>query len=373
VTARRSRLLLYLSTGALFAIAASWGVKSCRLAPSLGLSPSSRRARASVEQIVFVRGRVLVANELGELFGSDDGGASWRALRGHPGTLAVANGGELWGAKGWPGHHEDPSAEIWFSDDRGDSWSNKDLELPEPRHKVHAHLPGAFLQEPANPPLLAMWTRQLVRPEVTSKPSTWKRVGTIPDAALSPSGGAAGLEYRGSIYLAVLGHIFLSRDQAQTWDRRDVSFMKAQIRCHADTCHALLDELGGAVDGLVTAAAGTNDWTPVTSFAPATVAPALTSDGRHASIERFGATAIVARDDGVYVAGIVHTGKESWGAVLRVDRAGAVTMVGHGVPDGLWVLEQAPDGTLWTGGGQGAYRLQAGEWVRTWSAASGSP
>ena len=66
------------------------------------------------------------------------------------------------------------------------------------------------------------------------------------------------------------------------------------------------------------------------------------------------------------VAGIVNAGNKPWGAVLRVDREGRLTSVGRGVPDGLWVLERSPDGTLWAGG-RGAYRLQGGEWVSAWS------
>jgi hypothetical protein len=69
----------------------------------------------------------------------------------------------------------------------------------------------------------------------------------------------------------------------------------------------------------------------------------------------------------MYVAGIADADKQAWGAVVLVDRAGEITSVGHGVPSGLWVLEQAPDGTVWAGG-QGAYRLQDGEWVTAWSA-----
>ena len=84
-------------------------------------------------------------------------------------------------------------------------------------------------------------------------------------------------------------------------------------------------------------------------------------------------------DTGLYVSGLAEVGNGSWGAVLRVDDAGAITSVGHGIPIGVgvpaelwvptdfWVLEQAPDGALWIGG-QGAYRLQDGDWVKVWPA-----
>jgi hypothetical protein len=81
----------------------------------------------------------------------------------------------------------------------------------------------------------------------------------------------------------------------------------------------------------------------------------------------FGATALLVTEDRVLVAEIVDAGGESWGAVLAVAPDGTIATVGHGVPKGLWVLEQAPDGAVWAGG-EGAYRLQGDEWVPMWSA-----
>src|SRR4051812_9483322 len=78
-----------------------------------GIWGSTRYARGNVTQIVFVQGRMVLRNGLSDLFASDDSGRTWRALPDRVPTLAVANGHELWGAHGWPGHHEGASAQIW--------------------------------------------------------------------------------------------------------------------------------------------------------------------------------------------------------------------------------------------------------------------
>ena len=116
----------------------------------------------------------------------------------------------------------------------------------------------------------------------------------------------------------------------------------------------------------MTTEAGTNTWRSI-NFDPTALVRTLTADRRHHAVETFAAVALLPTDTGIYVAGIIDAGKAAWGAVLLVDRAGEITSVGHGVPVGLSVLEQAPDGTLWAGG-QGVYRLQGGEWIKAWSA-----
>jgi hypothetical protein len=338
------------------------------------MSPSERRAQRSVQAILFVGSRTLIHNERFQLFASDDSCASWRALGVRPETLSVANGTELWGAHGWAGHHEGPSARVSRSLDRGETWTVTDLELTDhPSASLPSRLPVAFAQAPDAPPLVLMADFQFVRPELTPRTAAWKRVG----APVAQNNGLtrgtldshqAALQYRGSIYVASPRSIFLSTDQGATWAQsRPASFIRPELRCRASTCYAVLGQLGSEWNHLVTTAAGSNDWTPVAEFDLAAISRALTTDGALAAVERFDATAMVPTDDGVYVAGVLDAGAQARGAVVLVDRLGTISRVGNPVPVGLWVLEQAPDGTLWAGG-EGAYRLQGGQWVTAWSA-----
>lgn len=179
----RKRLLL-LTLGALSLLAPLVWQVARQYAMSM---PSYRRARACVRQIVFLRGRILLRNELSDVFVSDDNGRFWRTLSEKPPTLTVANGNELWGAHGWPGHHEGPSASIWRSADRGETWSNKDVEVAKARDAaLYSLLPAGFVNEPGEPPLLRMSDVQIVRPELSADSSKWKRVGRRPDAKLRP-------------------------------------------------------------------------------------------------------------------------------------------------------------------------------------------
>jgi hypothetical protein len=100
-----------------------------------------------------------------------------------------------------------------------------------------------------------------------------------------------------------------------------------------------------------------NDWKWLSTFGLPVLTQALAGDKARGVVETFGADAMIVTSEGVYVAGIVNAGKDSWGAVLRVSRDGAIAAVGHGVPEGLGALERDPDGTLWAGG-QGAFRLE---------------
>lgn len=336
--------------------------------------PSYRRARASVTQIVFLRGRILLRNELSDIFVSDDHGRSWRALSEEAPTLTVANGNELWAAHGWPGRHEEPSASIWRSADRGETWSSKDVEVAKARDAaLYSLLPAAFVNEPGDPPLLLMSDGQIVRPELSADSSKWKRVGRRPDAELSPSNGTvnptlAGRRYGRSIYVASSGHISLSNDDGLTWaDEHVHPFFDAQIRCVERDCYALLSELGSEWNGLMITEAGSNDWKLLSTFGLSALTQALAADESSRMVESFGANAMIAASDGVYVAGSVNAGKNSSGAVFRVSRDGLITAIGHAVPEGLWVLERGPDGALWAGG-DGVFRYEAGKWVNVWSA-----
>lgn len=369
MSSRRRVLLLTLGALSLLATLMWRVVRQYAIA-----TPSYRWARASVRQLVFLRGRILLRNGLSDVFVSDDNGRSWRALSEKPPTFTGANGNELWAAHGWPGRHEKPIASIWRSPDGGETWSTKDVELAKSRDAtLYSLLPAAFVNEPGEPPLLLMSDAQIVRPELSADSSTWKRVGRRPDAELRPSEGTvnpalAGRRSGRSMYVASAGHISLSNDDGLTWaDEHVHSFFNAQIQCVERECYALLGELGSEWSGLMITEAGSNDWKLLSTFALSALAQALATDKSSGVVESFGATAMIATSEGVYVAGILNAGRNSSGAVFRVSPDGAIGVVGHTVPEGLWVLERDSDGALWAGG-EGAFRYEAGKWVNAWFA-----
>lgn len=349
-------------------VGAAWGLRSCFIASAKRM-PSYQRAHASVAQILFVQGRVLVRNEVSELFASDDNGRSWRTLAERRESLTVANGTEIWGAHGWAGHHERPSASFAHSADRGDTWSTMKVPFLRWDETLHARLPAAFINEPAEEPLLLMSDAQLVRPALVLDTAKWQRVGRAiqgpPPSRGTVNRSLAGRKHGNSIYVASAGVIYFSADDGMTWTSQRVhANADAEIRCRATTCYALVSETGSGPSGLMATELGTNDWKLIRTFDLDELKPILASER---PITSFGATALLPAEAGVYVAGIVDAGGDAWGAALLVDNAGAVTRVGNAMPDGLWVLEQAPDGTVWAGG-RGAYRLQADDWVLVWSA-----
>lgn len=334
-----------------------------RAAQLLG-TPAERRARNSIVQITFVRGRTLIQNELRQLFASDDGGESWHALAGGSAVVAVANGDELWGVQGWRGIHERASASVATSRDLGESWSTRDAILPPHRDGLFALLPSSFVNEPDAAPLVLMSDLHLARPGLTTDFTTWTPIGEPVPTESSADGTVHpvhGLQHGRSIYVAVGGAIYLSNDKGVTWSTTHVhAFEHASLRCRDTTCYALLSLSGSAWSGLMRVQAGSNDWTLVRSFEVEALAPILTRDGEHTAVSSFAAAAMVVTDDGVLVAGSVGADRGSWGVVLRVTDAGT-TMVGHGVSAGLQTLEQDPDGTLWAGGA-GVYRLRGDTW-----------
>jgi hypothetical protein len=191
-----------------------------------------------------------VRNEVSNVFASEDDGRSWRGLSGQPPSFAVANGTELWGAFGWPGKHERPSASIWRSTNRGETWSKADIALGDGSSpRLYGQLPAPLINEPEEVPLLIMSDNQLVRPELAADSSTWKRVGR-PIRDLRPSTGTvnptvAGRRHGGATYVASGGHIFMSNDGAMTWAAaRTHQFAHAQIQCEKLKCYALLTESG---------------------------------------------------------------------------------------------------------------------------------
>ena len=89
---------------------------------------------------------------------------------------------------------------------------------------------------------------------------------------------------------------------------------------------------------------------------------------------------MAASDDGVYIAGIVNsrydcftslTGEDcgggEWGVVVRVGPHGELSPVGQSFDEGVWSLERDSRRALWAGG-DGAFQLRDGAWVRMWHA-----
>jgi hypothetical protein len=309
-------------------------------------SPSYRRAHAAIYQVTFVDGRVILRNELSELYASDDNGHTWRTLAAHPSVLTTS-GNEIWGAQGWPGHHERPSAAVWRSTDRGDTWAYKSISVSRENDDLYARLPAAFINEPSTPPVLLMSDFHLAEPAV-AEPSQWKRFGGRIASANHVRGtveGADGIQHGSSIYVASADAMYLSTDGAEHWTTASVPrFRHAKLRCRESTCYALLS--GIEFVGLMTTRAGTNEWTQLRSL-----------DGT--------ATDFVPTAQGFLITSVeaIET-NDPRGIVRRVDDT-KTTQVGGALPGGVWTLEQAPDGTLWAGG-QGAYRLDGEQWTHVW-------
>jgi hypothetical protein len=367
----RTRILVPLVLGIAAIALAIPALQRCS-AISRKEAPAYRRAHGSVVQIVFTDRRTLSRNELSELFASDDNGLSWRALPGTPHAMSIANGTELWGAQGWPGHHERASASVSYSSDSGETWSTVELKLPDARgDELYARLPAAFINEPGAAPLLVMSDFHLARPELAADSTKWKTVGRRAlgeERVRGTVDRAAGLQHGHSIYIAASGSIYFSADDGESWSRQEVHpFFDAQIRCRERTCYALLSQRGSEWNGLMTTEVGTNDWKSVRTFDAAELAPILTAVQKHGPVSLFGATTLLVTAKGVFVAGIVNAGPDPWGIVLSVAPDGSLATIGHALPKGLRVLEQASDGSLWTGG-EGAYRLQDGEWSPIWVA-----
>jgi hypothetical protein len=333
--------------------------------------PSVRRARGSIVQILFVSDRVLIQNELGEMLTSDLTGGSWTKLSERAHGLVVARGREIWGAHGWPGHHECPRGNVWYSPDGGGTWIASEIGMPCEHHSdlVNARLPGGFINGPSDDPLLLMFNLQLVRPRPGEDVSSWQPVGRpIPGVERLFRWRASGTHSRGVAYVAVANRIFMSRDEGGTWIAREVHpFFDAEIRCHGARCFALLSQLGSEWSGLFTTDHGINEWKLVATLDEKSVGPLLTREsGVFGAMDTFGTTALLADAHGVFVSGIANAGGQAWGAVVRVDKDGALEALTGGVAFGLWDLARAPDQTLWAAG-MGVYRRDRDGWTKLWT------
>jgi hypothetical protein len=344
-------------------------------------------------------GSLIIVNDFGTVLKTTDTGKHWRKLREHAHPLAVSEGKTLWSFVGWPGVHEPPMAEVWRSDDLGETWNEHRFDVPAERsERLFALLPAVFVNQPAGRPLVLMYDLQLKRPEPWTDLRSWTSVGVpVPTDRAWDVWHGAGVEYRGTYYVTVGGTcIFMSNDGAKTWTATSVPDFEASVlRCSGDSCFSLLvgPRWKGSIiravrggppirslwNGVYTTKAGASTWTRTVELSVPVLSAALKGiTKKRAAIRRFEATALVATDDGVYVAGIVNSpydclstiaGKDcgggEWGVVVRVSRNGKVSPVGMTFDAGVWSLERDSRGVLWAGG-DGAFQLQGESWVRMW-------
>lgn len=234
---------------------------------------------------------------------------------------------------------------------------------------MQRRLPAIFVNEPANPPLILMYDRQLVRPRVDSDFDGWSPVGTrVPAKEWGGSWRGSGVQHAGVTYVATPGQIFMSVDEARTWATQDVHrFFNAHVACDDQTCYALLSETGSTWNGIVSTALGSNDWKPFGTLDLQPVQDALAEQSAtRGTVEAFGATAILLEDDTVLVAGIVNAGGKAWGAVLLVSSGAPLRSLRGSVAGGLWGLARDARGRLWAAG-IGAFIYENGSWTRVWS------
>jgi hypothetical protein len=308
------------------------------------------------------------------LLASDLDAKVWFPLSGDPRHLAVADGRQIWGCFGSVGNADDatPSATTWHSPDEGRTWTKVGLTLPADAGLTPAllkRLPLEFINEATDPPLLLMFDGGLMSPAPGRDYDEWRLVGHVPTARRP----ASGAQHRGTIYVAAENRIFMSTDSAATWSSQPVhEFSRAEIRCQGDVCYALLSQGGSESNTVVTAAASTNQWKPLGSLEVPELAAALREETvERGPIARFGASAILARSDGVYVGGFVNAGEDAWGAVVFVKRTGELVALKGSLPGGVWALASGPDQSLWAVA-YSLYKRVDDTWIPVWPVGPGS-
>jgi hypothetical protein len=333
-------------------------------------SPDAIRERNTVRQILFLGERRVIVHSPGAVATSDLQAGSWREAWLKPERLAVADRDEVWGCQGWPGIHEGPSATVWHSQDLGLSWDKKKLALPSDFDRVPSRLPGAFINEPTDPPLLLMYDLQMKQPRAGKEVDDWTSVGTrIPGEQPGFTFEWSGLRHGGTVYVGGLGQIFMSRDSGQTWSRaKPHRFTTIKIRCRDDRCFALLDDVvTERWYGIFSTPLRANDWQLFASLDLAAVAKALAKQAAgRGSIASFAATDMVIDSNNVYVSVAANIGRWDWGAVLALAADGSLRSLKGSVPGPLWTLAVSPDGSVWAGG-EGAYRQTGTGWTKVWS------
>lgn len=364
-TVNRTRVILVL-------VGATAALSGCTIVRwLLPESQSLRRSRGTVHEILFVESdRVLIRNELGELFSSDLSARTWSKLSGRAFGLTSAGGREIWGAIGWPGHHECPGGSVWYSADAGKTWLTSQIEVPcdHDSEVVYARLPRAFVNAPSEDPLLLMFNLQLMRPMPGREVDSWRPVGR-PVPAVDPRLGrtASGVQFRGVIYIAASDQIFMSQDEGQTWTADRVHpFTHSEVRCHTDRCFALLRD-GSEWNALLSAAHRTNDWQLVAKIDHKSLSRILADESKDfGGIDTFVATSLLVDEHGVNVAGVINGGRaSSWGAVVSVADDGTLQPLKGGLPHAVWALSRAPDHTLWAAG-MGVHKRVNDRWMTVW-------
>jgi hypothetical protein len=359
----RARLVVSIVFG-LAAVGCSELLRSTRLEPE-----SIRRMHRSVAQIVFVERQILLVNELRELYVSSDGGKHWTQREKGVPILVPTGSAELWAFHGWPGGHGPAGSVLWRSTDAGTTWVQRKYDVPA--FAPGNLLPLTALREQGGGLLFLMHDLQLRRPVLDSHPRDWPQVGR-PVPTSYPMGllrqGAA-VQHAGAIYVAIPDQISMSTDRAQTWQALSVpSFFHAHLGCAGQRCYALLPELGSRSNALLATSADANEWQTFGDLSLPAVQARLKGRLAGRTVKTFGATALLASDDRVHVTAIVNAGdREPIGVVLAFGPDGSPTGEFDPVPEGLWVIERAPDGTIWLGG-MGAFAVRDEHPVPVWSA-----
>jgi hypothetical protein len=339
--------------------------------------------RRRIESLVFLDARrVLVTNELGELFASSDGGGTWTANAAtRVRRLTIANGNELWASTGWTSHHGPPGGRVMRSRNGGRTWRIVDLKPEDVEHPaMFARIPENLVNQPGEPPLLVLWSGAVVAPVLEKPFAAWPRLGIAPFRA-EPHGPelSAAVDRKGTFYFAGRWEpkVAMSRDRAASWSQFVLPVPDGEpeaLACHGDACHALVGQRQTSVHWF-RASAGANDWKLEKTFDRALLARELIAAKAVPDVVvDFVVCGFLPSDDGVLFTGFGFDKKyqRDWSATFTLKSDGSLASVTAFEPnapragrDEVCKLVRAPDGTPWAAG-NGAYRFENGAWRRMW-------